>query len=359
VDTRNQILENGINQLYESFTRFSNQISKVIASDADLATLASFRDTLEIFTAVANEIGTHDGEEEKNIPTESTLISAASVLPPTITNSPNEGQRTWRGAEESRGSSLNMSAKAHTSQQPTFTSLEPSIFLMPVNNPVMTNDYWNPNKLRVAKLPLWQRLFIHSMVDSQTHLSAVWDARASQSSWLLRAHKYSLRCSTPLALMHLTAIGLRVAAMEYEEQAARSPAFGPTPASKHSSKVDSYFDVERYHLLGTKVREEMTSDGVRSSDIINAEEVEGYLTGKGMTGYNDREIYIKLSPESLSDGQYNVLGHDSMLCVVEMESFIQAMVDVAFCLGDAIGYPQEAINWAILRSCNRLVPMGL
>lgn len=368
LENRNKILEQGIHQLLDSFAQFSDQVSMFMNTHADNGTLCSFRDALKTFTEIATYLSSHsgDGDETSNGREEIrearlsvTPVDPSSTSHMAITQSHHKSRKAWSSENESHRGSLEKMETAQTLEQPAYMS--PIIQLMLTSNPMLTEDFWSLSKVNAENLALWQRLFYSTMVISHQQLSVVQKKGALQSSsWLSRAHKFSLRRSSPLALISLTAIGLQVAAMECKEgHLSQERRLGPAPANKNKQNVEHYFDVERYHMLGATVREDMAAEGIILDSIINAEEVEEYLRERGMMGYDEHKIYLKISAENPWCKHLDPKSHGPILVVIELGSFIRNMMDASLCLGDAIGYYQKAIDLAVIHSKVRLVSMGV
>ncbi|KAL7912405.1 hypothetical protein GGI35DRAFT_440168 [Trichoderma velutinum] len=368
LENRNKILEQGIHQLLDSFAQFSDQVSMFMNTHADNGTLCSFRDALKTFTEIATYLSSHscDREEISDCREEirEARLSVTPVDPSSLsslmamTRPHHKSREAWSSEIEPQRANLEKKKTAQTLDQPAYIS--PIIQLMLTSNPMLTEDFWSLSKANAENLVLWQRLFYSTMIISYQQLSVVQKKGALQSSsWLSRAHKFSLRRSSPLALISLTAIGLQVAAMECKEgHLSQEPRLGPAPASKNKQNVEHYFDVERYHMLGTTVREDMAAEGIILDNIINAEEVEQYLRERGMMGYDKHKIYLKLSADNPWCKHLDPKSHGPILVVIGLGSFIRNMMDASLCLGDAIGYYQNSIDLAVIHSKVRLVPMG-
>ncbi|KAH7310700.1 hypothetical protein B0I35DRAFT_439555 [Stachybotrys elegans] len=350
-DARNKKLEEAIDTLFDAFTKFSKQVSPLIDGHADGATMMSLQDTLKTFVTVAKGLETEPAEEtlletrEEERPEEPRREDTPPfALPGTELYQADEARA--RNDHQSYDEMMQMGSR--TSRALENAPASPFIQLMLHHNPVLSEDYWGIDLDLTARAasPLWQRLFHTTMVVSYRHLRLAQKDNHPRSQWFQRAHQFSLHRANPLSLLNLTAIGLRIAAMEIQD--------ATDPKDEGSRSPARYFDIPEYHMLGTIIKQDMVAQGVPLDDIVGAEDVEASLREKGMTGYDDEHIYLTLDANNQWCKNLLPTASGNIMVTIGIRSFIRHMIDASVCLGDAIGYHRPAMNLAIVRSAAKL-----
>ncbi len=136
------MLEQAIDQLYESFESFSNQISTVVRANGDDTIISSFHDTLKTFVDIAAHRGTQSAVGEENsgtmeefhdIDLDKMSVSHKSYASSgDITSLASEPLETRLDGKQPRLDIREAGIVKHTSQQAT--AISQSIYGMPMSN---------------------------------------------------------------------------------------------------------------------------------------------------------------------------------------------------------------------------------
>lgn len=359
MQAKSDMLENTIEELGKSFDTFSGKLlaSNILMEHQEIAN--SFRQTLETFASLSKKV--HLDESNNDSPV---LVGTLPIEQPvggSYAQSFVSNQQTLLEAAPS----LDTTAVIMTQRADMLPNLgnwtssaaqktappAPSISLMLIRSPVLADDYWGGELLSDPGLSFSHRLHRSTMLASNQFLRQA-DMNGPKSSSMARAHTYSLRRHNPAALLKISSVGIRVAAMEDQYRRYSAPSFGPDPLQSLSGQepeTRAYFNLDFAHDLGLQLRADMISDGMDIQDYIDAKAVEDYLGEKGMVRCDPHYIQMRLDANSTATRSRPSIS-EPMLLSISTPSLLRRLMQVSLCLGDSIGFSKSSINSALVAS---------
>lgn len=361
MQAKNDMLENTIEELGKSFEIFSGKLlaSNIFEEHQEIAN--AFRETLEIFASLARKVHAESAESNNDVPVlgivppieqpmdssyAQPLVVNPQLLPEAAPSLDTTGimmaQRVNMMPTGGASTSPGVQMTAHPAS---------SIGIMLIRSPVLADDYWGGELLSDPHLPFSHRLLRSTMLASNQFLRQANMNKPGNSS-MAKAHTYSLRRHNSAALLKISSVGIRVAAMEDQYKRNLAPTLGPEPFQSPGSQepeTRGYFNLDFAHDLGLQLRADMVSDGMDVQDYIDAKEVEDYLGEKGMVRCDQEYIQMRLQADLAMTRSHPSMS-EPMLLSISTRSLLRRLMQVSLCLGDSIGFSKSNINSALVAS---------
>lgn len=241
----------------------------------------------------------------------------------------------------------------------------------------------------------WQRLLRTSLITGCRALCT--DSLSADGAfvqrWAERQYRYSLshRSKAFILAMSRNALAAMAKSDELENQGQPYTIGQTLYQQKIDTCVKAIFDNDDFRAFGATTVQAMLTDGYPVDDLLDAEEVEGYLKEKGLVSSGESEMQMELAMPRSSheeirtatrDAADDTYGRDehfsstlaqakgrshrgsspprrqsrwgTRLVTINIQSLADSVTQLAVCMGGGIGYPRQLLNSAIVASVVRI-----
>lgn len=243
------------------------------------------------------------------------------------------------------------------------TSLSESMIRLPTLNPAMADDYLDPALLEKSDIPFAKRLCRTFLIRTYQCLELQkWGHEdVPFKDWMARTTKYSYLTTSNAVLLSLTRAMLKSLMSEDDSEV------NPGLELKRMRLAWHFDQFGLQRRIGLEARQRMTDDGVMWENLMDAEQVEAYLTSLGVTWTNERYAQLQSSPNVAST--YNALmipevthrpifanfGREGgIIATLDIETLTDKLLETSLCLGSGVGFWRHTIDEALVSATVRL-----
>lgn len=234
----------------------------------------------------------------------------------------------------------------------------PSMTRLFTLNPLMADDYIDPDLLNNNNISFAKRLVRATMIRAYQCLDLErWGHEDNPyKDWFAHSFKYSFTRTGNATLLALTRAVLKSLMTEDEDLLFHGPETG---LEYRRLRLACHFNNFGEQRTGLETRQMMTADGIMWENMVDAEQVEDYLTRSGVIWVNEREVQLPVTspmvpPFTITpEMTHTSTPMETVIATIDIDTLITKLVDTSMCLGNGIGFWIHTVEEAVVSSTVR------